>query len=546
MKKGKKQLKKAIALLLCTALLYTGTSFPAAAASFGDVPKDAWYASAVTYLSEKGILNGTAPNRFSPQQPLTRGAFAVMLAKAALTPQEFAQYEFQGPFTDVPQSHWSSRSVNWAAEAGVVSGYGDNTFHPDQPVTREEMAVMAVSFSKATGRQMNPVKNAAFFTDQASISPYAAAAVKKCQQAGILNGYPNGSFCPRGHANRAEAAMMYAGFLQSCRTGSYQVFRKRVRSIPVKGIEFDPTAYTANLAMGQDLATGGESPSSLVQRTQAKIGLNAAFFEMSNYLPWGTLIKEGRVVTVADQFAPAKPAFTLDGAGKYSIQGFSTLHTATLRQADGTEFRLSGISVNREPNDETDATRILFTRDWGRSLRFKAVDAITLDENGTVLSVDRDRDVPIPEKGYVLAQRARRAAKEEFFDACLPGDTVEIQKTYQGASTQDLTLSIGAGPLLVKNGAPYGDLSTYRAEGFKDPGIVSYNALRIAIGIKGNGRLMVVSANTTLQRLSKILADLGCTEAMNLDGGGSANLYVDGQWLVGPQKRMLNSFLYWR
>ncbi len=176
---------------------------------------------------------------------------------------------------------------------------------------------------------------------------------------------------------------------------------------------------------------------------------------------------------------------------------------------------LYGVSVNRSPSSATDATRILFTRAWGKSLGFPAKDAVTLAEDGTILDIAKDTDVQIPETGYVLAQRSRRKYEGDFFDSC--------------------TL-----------GAVYGGLSTYQAEGYTDPGITTYEALRVCFGIKADGSLVICTAYATLAQMSKIMVSFGCTDAINFDGGGSANLYVDGQWLRGPQDRPLNSTLIFK
>ena len=85
-----------------------------------------------------------------------------------------------------------------------------------------------------------------------------------------------------------------------------------------------------------------------------------------------------------------------------------------------------------------------------------------------------------------------------------------------------------------------------RAEGFKDPGITVYNARRACIGIKQDGKIMLLTANTNLSSLSKIMVSLGCRDAVNCDGGGSTNLFVDGQWLYGPQERKLNHMLVFK
>ena len=105
------------------------------------------------------------------------------------------------------------------------------------------------------------------------------------------------------------------------------------------------------------------------------------------------------------------------------------------------------------------------------------------------------------------------------------------------------TISLGAGPRIVKDGAVYGGYSTYRQEGFSDS-VTSGNAVRVCVGIQDNGSLVILEASASVPQLAQLMVAFGCQDAVNLDGGGSVNLYVDGYWLYGPQSRPLNSMLY--
>lgn len=538
-----KKLKQIAAAALSAALLCAASPLHAVAANFSDVPANAWYQTAVSSLADQNILSGTGGSKFSPDDPLTRAAFVTMLAKTVLTPSDLEQYFFKGNFKDVAEKSWANPYVNWASEAGVVSGYENKTFRPNNPVSRQEMAVMVRNFARATGRRMDAVQEKIAFTDQASIAKFAIESVGACQQAGVISGYQNGTFRPNGYATRAEAAALYYNFLQKCPYGSLPVTRKRIYNTAVRTFEFDPKNYNINLIMGRDLVDGAESAASIVNRSGAVIAVNAAFFELDNYLPVGTLIKEGRVVTVADWFAPYTPSFTIDGDGTISIENFATIHKITYTRADQTVEELTKLGFNTWPTSKQDATRILFTRDWGHTLAFTARDAVTIDADGTVLAVDHNKDVEIPEGGYVLAQRARRWMESDFFDTLQVGDHLELTRTYEGAPSQALTLSVAAGPRLLKNGEIYGGISTYQEEGFRDPNITTYAARRVCLGIKPDGRLVLCTAYTNLAQLSRIMLSLGCVEAINLDGGGSTNLYADGEWVWGPQTRPLNNML---
>lgn len=542
----KRMFCRTLALLLTAAVFCMGLPLSAAAIGFSDVPEDAWYREYVYDLAGSGIIKGTSATTFSPGSQLTRGEYAAFLARTIMTEEELNQYKFQGYFTDVPQNYWGTKYINWAYEAGVISGYGDGTFGPNHPVTRQDMAVMTRSFANSIFRKMDPIRGAITFKDNGSIASYAANSVKICQQAGIISGYEDHAFRPGGYTTRAEASSVISRFLRFCPYDDFLVTRKRVQGVPVKAVEFDPTQYTAGVALGGNVTNRGEKSTSIVQRTGAKIAVNAAFFDMSTYDIYGTVIDNGKAVTVFDSFAPAKSALTMDSTGWFSIQNFVTRHTVTLNRADGGQSVLEGVTVNRKPYQPTDCARILFDRKWGTTLGFTAVDAVTMDADGYVVSVAHNADVPIPENGYVLAQRARRANEGDFFDTCQAGDSIRVDRYYDGADYQDIVLSIGAGPRIVKDGAPYGDLATYRAEGFRDPSITQSSALRVCVGIKPGGNLVILSAACTLPTLAQIMIDMGCTDVINFDGGGSVNLYVDGRWLVGPTNRLLSTMLYFK
>lgn len=536
-----------LAALLACCLFFSALSIrPALAAGFfSDVPPTAWYAGDVLNLVDKGIIQGTGANRFSPGGRLSRGAFAAMLCKTLLTPAEIQQYAFKGSFKDVPQGHWANPYINWAVESGVVKGRGDGTFGPDSPVSRQDLAVMVANFSKATGRKMNAVNPAMSFSDGWKISSYAAASVSACQRAGILNGYTDRTFRPTQTANRAEAASLYARFLNKCNTERYEIVQKRVNGVPVRAVVFDPHSFSSSVMLAQNKITGREGPGSLVSRSGAVIAVNAAFFYMDSYIPIGTMISGGKVLTVDNLFAPAKSAFVMDSRGNCSIENFATRHRAVLHSVQG-EAVLENVGFNQKPMVPQDTTRVVFTKDFGTSLTFTARDAVVVSSGGFITQVLHNTDVNIPSDGYVLAQRSRRTSADAFFDTAQVGDRVDLQRSYEGASTQDIKLSIGLGPRIVKNGMVYGNADTYRAEGFKDPGITVYNARRACIGIKQDGKIMLLTANTNLSSLSKIMVSLGCRDAVNCDGGGSTNLFVDGQWLYGPQERKLNHMLVFK
>ena len=544
--------KRLLSALLGALLLWVGLPLQTAqAASFSDVSWSAWYRPAVNALADRGILSGTGGNKFSPNGTLTRAEFVTMLAKSVLSANELSQYKFRGSFRDVSTSNWYNPFVNWAYETGVASGYSGGTFRPTQYVTRQEMAVMVKNLASSTGRKFPAINSPVTFRDQNQIASWARDAVKLCQQSGVLNGDAGTNrFRPTQTATRAEAASICYQYLNNCKTDGYSISRKRVNGVPVRAVIFSPDDFHAGLVLGKDMVDGGESVTSLIKRTGATIAVNGAFFNMDNYIPLGTLIADGRVLTVDNLYAPKKSALVMAPSGEFSVENFSTLFSATLKDKDGNVVdKFENVGMNKWPNNNYDATRMIMTRDWGTKLNFSTRDAVVVDANGTITNVYTyaSGNVDIPQGGFVLCQKARRQYEGSFFDSCKVGMTISLDRVYRDISGGELpfdpVISIGAGPRIVKNGKVYGNNSTYQSEGFSS-GVTSGNAVRVCAGVRANGDLVILQATTSVRTLSQIMVAYGCQEAVNFDGGGSTNLYVDGTWLYGPQSRPLNNMLY--
>ena len=174
------------------------------AVAFDDVPINYWGKAYIEYLASKGVINGMGNGNFEPDGSLTRAQFVTLLAMMSNDPLG-GNVE---SFTDVDPSDWYYNAVAWAASAGVTSGYDDGTFRPEYKITREQVARMVLNFYDYMNVDAVPVRSADAFTDADTISSWAANEVSICQQLGIINGFPEGTFRPQGTATRAEAATM--------------------------------------------------------------------------------------------------------------------------------------------------------------------------------------------------------------------------------------------------------------------------------------------------------------------------------------------------
>lgn len=175
---------------------------------FGDVAEDAWYADAVRYVYENGIMTGTGDGSFSPGQNLTRGMMVTMLYRMAGQPAVSGT-----AFTDVADGAWYADGAVWAAANGVASGYGGGAFGPEDPITREQMALFLYNFAGFRGDDRTASGSLSAFSDGGQVSGWAAQAVQWAVAQGLLQG-SNGALNPQGTATRAEVAQFMANFLQ--------------------------------------------------------------------------------------------------------------------------------------------------------------------------------------------------------------------------------------------------------------------------------------------------------------------------------------------
>ncbi len=171
------------------------------AKAYFDVDTNAWYHDAVDYVILSGLMGGYSESTFAPEDTTTRAMIATILWRVEGSPTPTSE----NPFVDVPDSTWYTDAVIWASEKGIVNGIGSSMFNPDGDITREQLAAMIYRYAKAKGdtRSYNPdVFN---YPDVADISDFAKDALIWCDTYGILN-IRQGSVLPKAPAQRAEAA----------------------------------------------------------------------------------------------------------------------------------------------------------------------------------------------------------------------------------------------------------------------------------------------------------------------------------------------------
>lgn len=191
---------------------YVKATETASKTKFNDVSANDWFASAVDYVTGKGMMNGTADNTFSPKANTTRGMVVTVLYRLENQPSTSA-----ASFTDVASGAYYANAVAWANANGIVSGYGSGKFGPNDKVTREQLAAILYRYAqyKKYDVSVGEDTNILSYDDAQSISSYAIPAIQWACGAGVVTGKSGSKLDPKGNATRAEVAAMLMCFCEN-------------------------------------------------------------------------------------------------------------------------------------------------------------------------------------------------------------------------------------------------------------------------------------------------------------------------------------------
>ena len=208
----KKQLCSLLtALALAVGLLPSAARAAENAPSFADVPAAAWYADAVQYVYENGLMTGVSESEFAPDGTATRGQIVTILWRLAGSP--VVNYAMR--YADADEGAWYGEAVRWAASTGVVTGYSESSFGPNDAITREQLAAILYRYIKTQGQGFTgmwyfPLR----YDDAASISSWADEAMHWCVMKGLLNGTSETTLSPQLTATRAQLAAILRRFCE--------------------------------------------------------------------------------------------------------------------------------------------------------------------------------------------------------------------------------------------------------------------------------------------------------------------------------------------
>lgn len=180
----------------------TSPDFP-----FADVAKGSWYYEGVRYAYENGLMSGTGEGTFSPDLPTSRGMLVTILYRLAGSPAAGS-----ASFTDVAKGQWYADGVAWASANGVVSGYPDGSFRPNDTISREQMAAILYQYARIQGKLDDSRADLSSFADLDSLSAYAKEPMSWAVAQGLFSGVSADTLAPGGSTTRAQAAVILTAF----------------------------------------------------------------------------------------------------------------------------------------------------------------------------------------------------------------------------------------------------------------------------------------------------------------------------------------------
>lgn len=225
----KKNVIKVICIIMALGMLFAVIPCGVAAKGeeaervFDDVSPDKWFYGDVEYVNEKGLMNGVAEKTFAPDAPLSRAMCATILYRMAGEPEVD---DVKLSFADVPEDAWYTDAVKWAYCKEIVNGKAQNTFAPEDHITRAEFATMLFRYV-FIGNMVLPAKREfCFFEDGDKVPDYAQTAIIFLYNSEVINGKGNNRFAPNDKVKRSETAALIHRFGENVLKSEIDIFEE--------------------------------------------------------------------------------------------------------------------------------------------------------------------------------------------------------------------------------------------------------------------------------------------------------------------------------
>lgn len=175
---------------------------------FIDVTTSDWFRDDVAYVYQNGLMKGTGTGCFSPNEATSRGMIVTILYRLAGSPEVAGPC----PFADVRKGSYCAKPITWAAQNGIVKGYSEKEFGPNDDITREQMATILYRFAGLAGCDVAPEADLSAFRDEGDISRFAKKSFRWANAMGFITGVNSTTLAPAGSAKRSQVAAILHRF----------------------------------------------------------------------------------------------------------------------------------------------------------------------------------------------------------------------------------------------------------------------------------------------------------------------------------------------
>lgn len=271
-------MKKLLGFILCVMLIASLSSLVFSSTRsipFTDVPEGEWYTDAVVTAYENNIIKGKSDTIFAPFDNLTRAEIVTILSRLSSDSTEGCADSLA--FTDTPKDEWYSDPIGWAVEKGIVKGYEDNTFRPDDKVLRQELAVFFARYFDSEYMEFSEVDSPVVFKDESEFPDWAVDGINQMRITGIVRGDTAGYFNPADNATRAESAVMITRYFDALENVKDPMHAKLANI--TKLVECEKNMVVVNLDMYERLTDNGHK-NSLSEQLLPQMGLDTDTYEI--------------------------------------------------------------------------------------------------------------------------------------------------------------------------------------------------------------------------------------------------------------------------
>lgn len=498
-----------------------------------------WAETYVNQMVEQGILTGYPDGTFRPDNSISREEFAAVLARAKGLKAPDTETQY---FADVGPDNWSYGNIQALAHAGIVHPEDyDGKLQPGTPITRVEIATMLV---RAAGLEGEVAKKGSLVSFKDSIPSWAKGYVTVALNHGLVTGYDDGTFRAQGKATRAEAGLMVLRMLDpKVRPATW------VERYTYPGKTGTNTLKVVRVNFNRD-------------DIEIRPGIAGTLRENA-YLE-DIALKEGAIAAVNGGYFSAyggadfrEPfnALVIDGKWQHlQYQGTCLGITRDKRiimdpirmTIYGSTNGVWGEWTAWQLNHTASNMIAMFTPLRGKTTNM--TDGITFTVRGGRVVSKGGPDVEIPEDGYVIFVSNSRI--DQWTDMMFPiGGVLDFKmrfwdhKDVPYPNTQDwqqILHAIGCGPRMVTSGRV---TVNPIAENYTEAKQTTMSYNRSGVGVTSDNIVMFVTCTSlTPQEFGEAMLDLGSYNAMQMDSGGSSGLWYDGEYLTGPG-RMINNAL---